>query len=782
MTLSRYPVFIGSIACAFLGFFVFLATPLLPWVSHPVAGTPLRILDRSGNLLYEDSADSAGARTEIKLRDVSDDVIHAVIAAEDRTFYAHPGLSLTGILRAAWLNVTSGGIRAGGSTITQQMVRSSRGRDRRSIPGKLIEMAYALKVDARLGKDEILEKYLNTAYFGHRAYGIAAAARVVFGKAPAELSLAESAFLAGLPQAPSRFDPFANFTDAKARQERVLQSMVDAGYVTAEQAQEAAGEHLTLAPDQVRILAPHFVHWVLQTRSDLLPESGDVSTTLDLDLQREAQRAVDVQMEKLKDNNVTSAAVVVLDAKTGDVLTMVGSADYFDDDHDGKVNVAVSARQPGSALKPFTYALALTQGHTAASTVADVSAQFFTQEGNPYTPRNYDFEEHGLVRYRESLANSYNIAAVKVLERVGVGNLLNFLRAAGISTLIQPPEHYGLALTLGSGEVRLLELASAYGIFPRGGVTLNPRALPTERIAPGRNILDARVAWIITDILSDNAARMQQFGEGGPLEFMQPVAAKTGTTRNSRDNWVVGYTPSVIVGVWVGNADNSPMKGTSGVTGAGPIFHDVMEAVLARGSAGPFERPAGITETDVCALSGKLPTAACPRTVGEWFISGTQPTESDDLYVTVRVDRRNDLRATSECPASFVTEKTFANLPPDLKEWALRTGWPLPPDRASPLCSGADDVVDATWLTIVHPDDGTGIRLDPIIPNASEVLHLRATASDGVRSVEWFIDDVRIGAGTAPDFRLPWHPVPGRHRIEARAGALRDSVSIDVTE
>ncbi|MDD4628223.1 MAG: penicillin-binding protein 1C, partial [Candidatus Peribacteraceae bacterium] len=556
-----------------------LLLPLPDSFLKPKEGS-LRILDRNGQLLYELRKPDEGLSKPLTLSQVPKPFIAALLAIEDRSFYAHSGISARGILRALWQNVSSGHVVSGGSTLTQQLVRNLSGSRDRTLDYKMKEAFLAMKIEQKYSKDQILELYINTAYFGHQAYGLAAASQTFFGKSPHELSVAECAFLAGLPQSPSSYDPFAHFGGAEARQERVLTAMQETGDLTEAEAVDARRETLTLAEDRISLRAPHFVMWLLGEHPEIADDAANVTTTLDLNLQTEIERIMTRNLEKLKDKNVTSAAVVVLDAHTGDLLSMVGSSDYFNQDLDGAVNVAVSPRQPGSALKPFTYALALTKGDTAATTVADTEAQFFTQEGNPYTPRNYDFGYHGLVRYREALANSYNIAAVRVLEKLGVQSLLSFLHAAGITTLTESPEHYGLALTLGDGEVTLLELTQAYGIFPRGGRTLIPRALPSSAMKDGIGILDPKVAWLITNILSDQSARLPEYGEDGPLNFDFPVAAKTGTTRNSRDNWTIGYTPDVLVGVWVGNADNSPMKDTSGVTGAGPVFHDVMlEAV-----------------------------------------------------------------------------------------------------------------------------------------------------------------------------------------------------------
>lgn len=741
-----------------------------------------RIVDRSGALLYEVQRATRGSRQWLALSAIPDACQEAILAIEDRTFYMHSGISLKGTARALLQNLSSGERVSGGSTITQQLARITLGSRARTVPNKILEALLAIKMEQSLSKEDILERYLNSAYFGHRAYGLSAAARTYFDRSAGELSPAQCALLAGLPQSPSSLDPFLHLQSARERQGRVLEAMEAQGALTQAEKEQLLAEPVTLAADRTAMRAPHFVLWLLSERpQDILPPV--TTTTLDLALQQTVERIVERHLTKLKDKNVTSAAVVVLDARTGDVLTMIGSADYFDEEHDGAVNVALAPRQPGSALKPFTYALALARGDTAATTVADTAVQFLTKEGTPYTPRNYDFLEHGLVRYREALANSYNIAAVRVAERVGVDSLLSFLRSVGLTTLTDTPEHYGLALTLGDAEIRLLELVQAYGIFARAGRTLPIRTLKNDPMGNGVDILDPRVAWLITDILSDDTARLAEFGESGPLSFDFPVAAKTGTTRNSRDNWTIGFTPERIVGVWVGNADNTPMKDTSGVTGAGPIFHDVLVAASTNNESAKFTQPQGLRKISVCSLSGKLPTGLCPHTVDEWFIEGTEPKIKDDIFQSFLIDTRNGLLANKECDQTFTQEKGFAVFPKDVEKWAREQGWPTAPTRFSPLCGGATGAtrsLGSSWIEITRPQAGESFLFDPLIPDSQEKIVLEAHASTDRTAADWLIDDRMIGTALSPDFRLTWRPAPGKHVITIRSGDASAHVAIEV--
>lgn len=754
---------------------LYLLWPLPHALQTGTENRSVRILDRTGKLLYEKRQNDFGSRNFLEFEKIPKNIIDAVIAIEDKNFYSHFGINPKSIIRAAWQNYSAKKIVSGGSTITQQLVRSRLKPEKRNYLYKAKEALLAIKLETRLSKEEILEAYLNNVYFGHQAYGIQAASQTFFEKNVAELSRAESAFLVGLIQSPSNYDPYRNFEKAKERQERVI----DAFPISEDEKEELKNEPLRLGSGKIDIRAPHFVMWIIDKYGDI--NDTEIRTTLDLDLQMEIERIAERQLKNLEDKNVSSAAVVVLDAKNGDLLTMVGSADYFDSGHDGAVNVALASRQPGSALKPFTYALALKNGATTATTIADIETQFFTQDGNPYIPRNYDYGYHGLVRYREALANSYNIPAVKVLEKVGVENLLHFLQKAGLTTLTRTPDHYGLALTLGDGEVKLLELTQAYGMLARGGKTLPVRTLLDEKTDDGKRLLDEKIAWLITDILDDDIARLPEFGEGGPLEFDFPVAAKTGTTRNSRDNITIGFTPERVMGVWVGNADNSPMRGTSGITGAGPIFHETMLAAMRNLPKASFKKPDGIIEKEICTLSGKLITDYCPHKMKEWFIQGTEPKSYDDLYTPVAIDTRNSLLAGENCPKEFTEEKIFVIFPPELKTWARENGWPSPPAEFSPLCLPGKEKT-GSWLTIEKPNQSETFLLDPLIPDENEKIILSASASDDIEEIDWYIDDQKIGTATRPSFRMEWQPKKGLHEIIAKGVTAEKKISIEIVE
>lgn len=617
-----------------------------------------RVFDRNGVLLYEILPPEQGRNTPIALSDVPTHCRAAVIATEDANFYAHRGVDPIGVLRAVWINLRGGDWVAGGSTITQQVARMVfLDATDRSAKRKLQEMILALRLETAYSKDDVLTLYLNQAYFGNLAYGIEAASQAYFGKTTPELSLAECALLAGILQGPAIYDPLQQLDAAKERQAVALRLMTEQGDITAEQAALAEEEILAFAAAPFPIQAPHFVMavWTQLERDypDRLYRDGlDIYTTLDLTWQQTAERIARQQLEALNDKtrsdrppaDADSAALVALNPTTGEILAMLGSPNYFDASISGAVNGTLALRQPGSTLKPFTYAAAMNPNRdapwTAATVVNDVATAFTTRKGELYIPANFGNVEHGLVTVREALASSYNIPAVLALDEIGVPELVNLAARAGMTSLWENPD-LDLAVTLGGGEVRLLDLTQAYAIFANGGYRVQPVYITRVEVRGGdvlyqwtppiltEQLLDSRVAWLITDMLSDDEAREPAFGRGSALSIGRPAAAKTGTTTDTRDNWVVGYTPSLVVGVWVGNPDNREMTGATGLTGAGPIWHDFLRQVLAGSPVESFPQPpSDMVRVMVCVTDGLRAAPTCPSQRPEWFITGTEPTEN----------------------------------------------------------------------------------------------------------------------------------------------------------
>lgn len=861
------------------------------------AGAPaasILITDRGGRLLYEVMDPSGNKHVPLALSQIPAACQQATIATEDHNFYHHPGVDPLAIARAAWQNLRGGHTVSGASTLTQQLARnlflSAGERTEQTLRRKLREAWLAWRLERRYSKDELLALYLNTTYYGHYATGVEAAAGAYFGVHAAELDLAQCALLAGLPQYPAGYNPIENLEAAQARQATVLALMVEQGYITAEQARDAHAERLAFASTPFPIAAPHFVMWVQGQLETLLPadrlRAGGlrVTTTLDLDRQAVAEATVRRRLAQLRPcaaaagavagvtcdpaadpaRRAENAALVALDPESGAVLALVGSPDYFDPAISGAVNAALSLRQPGSAIKPLTYAAALDPARaqragrpvfTAATVIADLRAAFLTAEGEPYVPNNYDRIYHGPVTVRAALANSYNIPAVKTLDAIGIDALIEQANALGIpwhladrggpiaagdrrmadggSMAPASTPRYGLSLTLGGGEVRLLDLTAAYAAFANGGRRVTPYAIQRIETLDGETlfdirspaeepprttpsgiehrppVLDPRVAFLINDILSDNNARLPAFGAGNVLEIGRPAAAKTGTTSDWRDNWTMGYTPELVTGVWVGNADNTPMKDVSGISGAGPIWRDFMLTALKGAPASSFPVPEGLVRVEVCADSGLLPVCGssvadcgpdttptapsqrpqnpeiipCPHRRLEWFIAGTAPTEVDRSHLRVLIDVRTGRLADAETPPSAIAAQTIWQLPAEYQAWARANGVPqLTDDGWPPADVGARRAINgeeaaegaqpgsARDLRLTSPDPHRTYRIDPGLPRAAQAAPVTAlVVGPAASSVTLWVDGQPLADVAGPDYTAWWPLQPGRHTFQATA-------------
>jgi penicillin-binding protein 1C len=742
----------------FLGFFalvgLILSTLFLPFPGNrlnPSGLISLRLLDRNGDLLREVLSDEGGRCRWVGLEDVSPYLVKATIAAEDSHFFLHRGIHPPSMIRALWQNIRGGRVVSGASTITQQLVRNLY-PGRRNIWTKAGEAWLAVRLERSLSKPEILTQYLNRISFGNQAYGIEAASRLYFGKPASQLSLAESAFLAAIPRSPSLLNPYRAFSKLKRKQIAVLARMAGLGLVTEAERERAQREDIGLIPASKSFRAAHFCDFIL---AQLSPGErrglSAIETTLDYNLQKKVEILLENDLGAMKDRGITNGAVVVLDNARGEILSLVGSIDFFDLAHDGQVNGVLALRQPGSTLKPFTYGLALENGMTAASLIDDSPAQFSTS-GGYYIPQNYDHRYHGMISLRTALACSYNIPAVAVLQTIGPDLLYRRLSELGFASLKEDPGHYGIGLTLGNGEVNLLELARAYAILARQGLHVQEKStirmvrndgqdapLP-NRDAPGR-IFSPQVAYIITDILSDPDARIPAFGYHTPLSFPFPVAAKTGTSKDFRDNWTVGYSSAYTVGVWVGNFDGEPMHNVSGISGSGPLFRDIM-LLLHKNEAGrEFPKPGGLSTASVCPISGKRPTAFCPGAVEEVFIEGTEPRQVCPYH-----------RATAELPARSV---------------------------------GMESVLHVSPLRILFPRSGDVFKIDPVLRKEHQRIKLKVDAPQiqGLKKVEWWINGDRAGESGSP-FTFFWNLRPGSYTIKAvavGAGSRLESQPVKIT-
>jgi penicillin-binding protein 1C len=725
----------------------------------------LRVFDRRNVLLREFLNDEQGRGAWKSPDEVSPALLQATVAVEDKRFPCHPGIDPIALVRAFTTNVRAGALRSGGSTLTQQVIRNVYHHPR-TLFNKLLEMWYALRLERMMSKREILEHYINRAPYGNQLFGVEAASRWYFGKPARDLSLAEAALIAGLPNAPSILNPNVNPQEATARSHLVLARMLEQQLISADEYQRALEQPLRILPPQANFRAPHFVEMVAHhLRAD--PDIVSAQTSLDFALQSEIQWLIRGHLATLAKRNVTNASVVVLENNTRSVRALVGSIDFFDESHQGQVNGALALRQPGSSIKPFTYGVALESGFSPAQILADVPTQIPDVHGD-YIPQNYDRHYHGPVRLRTALACSYNVPAVRVAQQLGVEAILDRLHRAGFESLAQPASFYGYGLTLGNGEVTLLELTNAYASLANKGRWMPVRLLesirhpggveqadesPTASAQQARVIFDERVAYVLTDILSDPAARKPAFGNAFHFPFR--CAVKTGTTKDYRDNWTVGYTSEYTVGVWVGNFNGSPMRGVSGITGAGQIFSDIMMLLHRNNPPGDFSVPVGLQKLEVCPRSGMLPTHACGKSIIEWFQKGKEPVQRCSVHQTFEVTTETGGR----------TPRVYEVFRPEFSAWAEEERIPRVPANATPVRM-ENPAGKHSQPIILYPNNGDQFKLDPILRPEYQSVKIVGVAPEKSTSVNVRVDNDVL------DFKpagVWWSLKRGKHTLQLEA-------------
>ncbi len=733
------------------------------------------VLDRSGEKLYDifEEANRIPARWD----EVPQYLKDATVAIEDKDFYKHQGLSPTGIMRGLLACVFLRRCQ-GGSTLTQQLVKNVLLSQERTLPRKMKEAVLAIQIERKYSKNDILLMYLNEAPYGGTAVGVKAASEHYFGKDVKNVSLVEAAVLAGFPQSPSLYSPFTGEEGAyKGRAQHVLRRMREDGFISPAQEAEARKQldGITFAAGDAGLRAPHFVAYIKQLLVDRFGEKMvnaggmTVTTTLDWKLQEKAQLAVKEEVEKAKKLKVSNGAAVVLDPKTGEILAMVGSKDYAATDSSGlKFNVVTQGlRQPGSALKPIIYAAALTKGYTASTMLMDVETKY--PSGDPakpeYNPKNYDNKYRGPMQLRFGLANSINTIAVKVAALVGVKDVLRVGYAMGLTTWEPTDENVrrvGLSLPLGGAEVRMLEMASAFGVLANAGARIDPVAILKVTDSSGKTLfeykptslrqeLEPDVAFIISSILSDNDARKEIFGTRSHLTVSgKTVAAKTGTTDDKRDNWTVGYTKSRVVVAWVGNNDNSPMHPSlaSGVTGAAPIWNRIMREAIKDIPDEPFDRPEGVIEMEIDSFGGGLPFEGQP-TRKEFFIRGTEPTGPAAIYQKLKISRKdsNKLANSVEVATGDYDEKLFI---------VIREDDPVSGDGKNRWQEGIDGWIGGQDSKYRAPTETYSGGLDQVVlqvkkPSDNERINsnnvevsAEAISTADIERIEIFVDGTKV--------------------------------------
>jgi len=756
-----------------------------------------KIYDRTGqHILYEVHGEEK--RTIIPFSDIPESVRYATIALEDQDFYSHHGIKFSSIIRAALKDVIGGGVSQGGSTITQQFVKKSLLTDERTFSRKIKEVILSLELETKYSKDEILEMYLNQIPYGSNAYGIEAASQTFFGKNTKDLTLDEAALLASLPQAPTYYSPNGSHPDAlKGRQEYALKRMADLGYITQEQADGFKDVNVLakIKPFQENIDAPHFVMYVKEYLEktygeQAVEQSGlKVYTTLDWDKQRIAEKAVkdgaDINTKKYNANN---ASLVAMDPKTGQILAMVGSKDYFDKTIDGQVNVAIRDRQPGSSFKPYVYLTAFKKGYTPETQIWDVDTNFETADGKTYNPKNYDGKNRGLLQMKNTLAMSLNVPAVETLYLAGVKDSIQTARDMGITTLSNPA-NLGLSLVLGGGEVKLLDHTNAFATLATGGIFRNKTAilkitdakgniLEEFKDSPGKRVVEEKYVSMIDYIMSTNDLRAPVFGSNSPLAFTgsRPVAAKTGTTNEWRDGWTMGYTPSLAVGVWAGNNNNSPMaKGADGVFVAAPIWRSFMDQALKNyatetfpkyekedtgkdildGKMDPFQK------TKVCEIKKNkfcLATSSCPdskKDEKKFFVGHSI------LYYVNKDDPRGSQ------PKNPENDPQFKNWEKAVQKWAVDQKDIDKEDVPADSCKSEDFGTSASSVTvsISSPNDGDTLTGSTIPIKAAISANLE------IKKITLYINGNEITSSTDSSFSYNYSTPSGENAIDIRVTA-----------
>lgn len=810
LLITAFGVFIG-----FIVFFFIFAFAAFAWFARDLpsptklaqtTGLSTVFYDRDGKILYEIYKDKN--RVPVESGEISKYIKQATIAIEDKDFYRHQGISEKGLLRAAF-NVSRGQSLQSGSTITQQLIKNVLLDPRQTLSRKVREMILAIEVERRYSKDQILQMYLNESPYGGSFWGIGSAAKGYFNKSPKDVTIAQAAFLSGLPQSPSYYSPFIGKNDAwKTRTRNVLRRMREDRYITRDEEIKALKEVETMkfTEPNIAINAPHFVFYVRDLLEKeygpkILDQGLKVKTTLSLEVQQQAEKIVNEEIKKLKTSDVGNGATVVLDTKTGEVLAMVGSYD-FNDPNFGKFNAALGMRQPGSSVKPITYALAFERGYTPSTVLMDVKTTFPVQGGKDYIPVNYDGTFRGPVQVRFALGNSLNIPAVKMLAMVGIKDFLTKADQMGLHSLAPTQQNlarFGLAVTLGGAESNVLDMTSAFSVFARGGVQKDAQSileivdskgkvLYKQKDARETRVFSPEVSFLISHILSDNVARSAAFGSSSYLNVPgKTVAVKTGTTDDKRDNWAIGFTKDVTVGVWVGNNDNTPMNPriASGVTGASPIWNKIMTMLLKKYGDGIMDKPDKVKAMEIDGYLGGLPRDGQPKR-SEYFIDGFEPKDQSTYYKKLKISKANGKLANDvEIKTGNYEEKDYIVITENdpvsidgknrwqeaIDEWARSQS----DDKFKPPTEKSDGSSEDLVVSIRKPSDKQTVDTNNVEINA------KVTTVAGLREVKLIVDGKELKVWSdVRDINETISLEEGAHEIKVYAKNDKDKVADNV--
>lgn len=812
LKLIRWARFLSILALAGTVLTILLFFVAFAWVSRnlPKPGQIVRtegfntqILDRHGNVIHD--LYQAEKREPATIDQIPTYLKQATIAVEDKDFYKHQGFDFLTIIRIPYNYVFKGGRVVGGSTLTQQLVKTVLLTNERTVTRKFKELVLSLQIERKFSKDQILEMYLNEVPYGGVSIGVGAASESYFDKKVTELSLAESAILAGLPQRPSAYSPFLGKTDDdgkflwKLRAEGVLRRMLEDGYITDLAREEALAEMETMKFErkQSSINAPHFVFYVENQLDEMFGEDTlkrgglKVTTTLDLELQKEGEKVVFDELEKVKNFDISNGAALAMDPKTGEILAMIGSKDYSDSSIGGQFNVVVDGlRQPGSSIKPVTYLAMFQKGYSPASMITDVETTFTPNESadKPYQPKNYDGKFRGPVTLRDSLGSSLNVPAVKSLAIVGVDNFLEIAFKMGFPTLEPTPENmkrFGLSATLGGAEVHLIDTVSAYSSFANGGSKVEPvSVLKVENLAgqklyeykptKGPSVITEAEAFLINHVLSDNNARLMAFGPSSLLNMGAGVAVKTGTTNDQRDNWTIGWNKNVIVGTWVGNNDNRPMKQVaSGVTGASPIWRNILKKAIDMGYASSdWTVPSGVEQVEVDKISG-YPSHDGFESRFDYYLTGTKPTTPDPIHTKLKVCRgeQRKLATDAKIAVGDFEEREFIALREDdpvsqdgknrwqdaINAWVQAQGDIYKPPTE--YCGESSDIA----VRLSKPENEKTYQQEDI------EIHIDADSGDGIEKIELWVNGSLKETINSRSYRGTIKLNKGRYKLMAKA-------------